>query len=213
MGTNNDKTGYGLADGAITAAKFDQSTAYAANEAIVNYNLDHLCKTPTGSADMTNEVADNTIISRIISNGDTSVFDPSTDGLQPIRDRGDDAWVTGGGGSAEDIADAVWDEPQSEHTTAGTFGYYLDAQISGVGGAVGSGSKQTTHTITDENDNPIEGAAVWISTDEEGNNIVAGTLYTNTNGQVQFMLDDGDYYRWVQKGGYTFDNPTQFTVS
>jgi hypothetical protein len=30
------------------------------------------------------------------------------------------------------VADAVWDEAQSGHTTAGTFGKYVDAQISAV---------------------------------------------------------------------------------
>ncbi|RLI90967.1 MAG: hypothetical protein DRO95_05210 [Candidatus Altiarchaeales archaeon] len=30
------------------------------------------------------------------------------------------------------IVDAVWDEAQSEHTSAGTFGYYLDRQVSAV---------------------------------------------------------------------------------
>jgi hypothetical protein len=34
--------------------------------------------------------------------------------------------------SAASIADAVWDESQSAHTTAGTFGEYLDAAVSGV---------------------------------------------------------------------------------
>lgn len=33
-----------------------------------------------------------------------------------------------------EIADAVWDEVQSGHTTAGTFGLYLDTEVSGVGG-------------------------------------------------------------------------------
>jgi hypothetical protein len=32
------------------------------------------------------------------------------------------------------IADAVWDEARSGHTTAGTFGLYLDAQVSTAGG-------------------------------------------------------------------------------
>jgi len=35
---------------------------------------------------MTTEVVDNSIISRIISSGDTSAFDPTTDSLQDIRD-------------------------------------------------------------------------------------------------------------------------------
>jgi len=61
--------------------------------ALSDINLDHLCKTATGAADMTTEIADNTILSRILANGDTSGFVPSTDGFQPIRDRGDDAWA------------------------------------------------------------------------------------------------------------------------
>lgn len=34
--------------------------------------------------------------------------------------------------SAASVADAVWDEVQSGHTTAGTFGKYLDTAVSGV---------------------------------------------------------------------------------
>lgn len=41
--------------------------------------------------------------------------------------------------AAAAIADAVWDEPQAGHTTAGTFGKYLDAQLSLVdGGTTGA---------------------------------------------------------------------------
>ncbi len=43
------------------------------------------------------------------------------------------------------IADAVWDESQSGHTTVGSFGYYLDAQVSGAGG----GSAPTVSQIAD----------------------------------------------------------------
>jgi len=53
---------------------------------IITYNLDHLALTATAAADMTTEVADNTILSRMLANGDTSAFVPSTDGLQAIRD-------------------------------------------------------------------------------------------------------------------------------
>jgi hypothetical protein len=52
-----------------------------ANDALVANNLDHLALTATAAADMTTEVADNTILSRILGNGDTSTFVPSTDGL------------------------------------------------------------------------------------------------------------------------------------
>ena len=59
----------------------------AMTAALVAANLDHLALTATAGADMTTEVADNTILSRILSNGDTSAFVPSTDGLQLIRDK------------------------------------------------------------------------------------------------------------------------------
>ena len=36
--------------------------------------------------------------------------------------------------TAATIADAVWDEAQTGHVTAGTFGKYLDTEVSGVGG-------------------------------------------------------------------------------
>jgi len=34
----------------------------------------------------------------------------------------------------ERVTDSVWDEPQSGHTTVGTFGYYLDSEVSAAGG-------------------------------------------------------------------------------
>jgi hypothetical protein len=65
-----------------------------------------------------------------------ATWSSSTDTLEQIVDRGDAAWVTATGfntttpPTASAISDAVWDELQSGHTTAGTFGYYLDAQVS-----------------------------------------------------------------------------------
>lgn len=43
------------------------------------------------------------------------------------------------------IADGVWDELQADHTTAGTFGLYLDSEVSGAGG----GSAPTVGEIAD----------------------------------------------------------------
>jgi hypothetical protein len=45
-----------------------------------------------------------------------------------------------------EIADGVWGEAQSGHTTVGTFGYYLDSQVSGIssGGGDASAANQTT---------------------------------------------------------------------
>ena len=59
---------------------------------------------------------------------------------------------------------------------------------------------------------PVDGAAVWITLDIEGTNIIAGTLYTDTFGNVTFMLEAGTYYAWVQKAEVDFVNPTEITV-
>lgn len=47
--------------------------------------------------------------------------------------------------SLGEIADGVWDEARSGHTTVGTFGYFLDAQVSSAGG----GSAPTAQEIVD----------------------------------------------------------------
>ncbi len=49
----------------------------------------------------------------------------STDTLEAIRDRGDAAWLTGGGGTAATVAAAVWNTMMADHTTSGTFGARL----------------------------------------------------------------------------------------
>lgn len=60
----------------------------------------------------------------------SGTFDETADSQEAIRDRGDAAWTTGGGGSAPtvgEIADAVWDEAAAAHNTSGTMGAKLNA--------------------------------------------------------------------------------------
>lgn len=52
--------------------------------------------------------------------------------------------------SAATIADAVWDEAQSGHTTADTFGYYLDARVSAVSSGAASNAVLTAEIITQD---------------------------------------------------------------
>lgn len=69
-----------------------------------------------------------------------ATFSGVTDSLEAIRDRGDAAWVTGGGGSAptaEEVANAVWDEAKAGHVSAGSFGeevqsHALSSEISAL---------------------------------------------------------------------------------
>lgn len=78
----------------------------------------------------------------------------------------------------------------------------------------GAGATEITLTITFDDDSPIADADVWITADLAGDTIVAGTKQTNSSGEVIFYLDTGvTYYRWVQKDGYTFNNPKTFTPS
>lgn len=97
-------------------------------------------------------------INENVSSG-AGAYANTTDAQEALRDRGDAAWTTATGFStldasgvrsavglasanldtqldaiptAAEITDSVWDETQSGHTTAGTFGKYLDAAVSGV---------------------------------------------------------------------------------
>ncbi len=89
----------------------------------------------------------------------------------------------------------------------------ITSQIGGIGGQTGPGSTSYIITIQDGSGNPITGAEVWISTDQAGSTVVAGTLVTNDSGQVTFLLDSGvTYYAWRDSADYNFTNPQQFTV-
>lgn len=95
----------------------------------------------------------------------------------------------------------------------------IDAQLSSTHGAgswgssaVGTGSVSVTLTITADG-SPIDGVAVYVTTDAAGTSITAGTLYTNAFGHVTFQLDPGTYYVWKQCSGYNFTNPETTTVT
>jgi hypothetical protein len=65
----------------------------------------------------------------------------------------------------------------------------------------GKGADLCTMTIT-IGGVPQSDCDVWITTDSAGNDVYAGTLQTNSSGQVTFLLDDGEtYYLWAQKQG------------
>lgn len=75
-----------------------------------------------------------------------------------------------------------------------------------------------TYTV-DDGSTAIEGAQVWISTDSAGNNVIwtgitdaSGVARDAVNDERPF-LDPGTYYFWVQKTGYSFNNPDQESVS
>lgn len=52
--------------------------------------------------------------------------------------------------SVAEIVDAVWSEDQSTYTTAGSFGYYLDSQVSAAGGGTPPTAAQIADAVWDE---------------------------------------------------------------
>ena len=67
----------------------------------------------------------------------------------------------------------------------------------------GSGADNVTIKIEDPATLfPVADADVWITSDQAGNNVIAGTLQSDGAGEVLFLLDDGvTYYLWMQKEG------------
>lgn len=73
----------------------------------------------------------------------------------------------------------------------------------GIGGtAVGPGATSYTLHFEHNNGSYVADADVWITSDAAGTTVVAGTLQTNSVGDVTFLLDAGlTYYVWMQKDG------------
>ena len=76
----------------------------------------------------------------------------------------------------------------------------------------GPGAIETEVIIKDSDSQTISNVDAWVSLDEEGLDIIAGTLKSNGLGVVKFMLDPGVYYLWVQKNEYNFNNPSILEV-
>lgn len=90
---------------------------------------------------------------------------------------------------------------------------YLGATVT----PVGTGSQTYTDVILEpvpDGAEPIEGAQVWVTSDQAGLTLVAGPQLTDCNGSFTFELNPGGYWLWVKSDSYTFaTNPTAITVS
>lgn len=105
--------------------------------------------------------------------------------------------------NADAVAAAVLLDPAHKLATNAS-GYVTSTNGGGGwGAAVGSGADRCTQTITNSTTGlPVADADVWITSDAGGNNVVAGTLQTNSQGNATFLLDAGvSYYLWMQKDG------------
>jgi hypothetical protein len=125
------------------------------------------------------------------------------------------------------IADAVWDEARSGHTTAGTFGEKVAAELDSAtatkidniledtgttlpaaiaeiegGGGSGTGARTVTITVNDGT-TVLQNATVRMT---EGANTF--TALTNVSGVAVFNLDDATYTVSITKAGYSYSGTT-----
>jgi len=106
-----DTTEIGTAGDGLTAipwnAAWDAEAQSEVQDALEANDLDHLVQVSAGAEEPT----DGSYLDQIMHAGAGQTFDATTDSLEAIRDRGDAAWVTGGGGAAPTAAAnaaAVW---------------------------------------------------------------------------------------------------------
>jgi len=81
-----------------------------------------------------------------------------------------------------------------------------------IEGMTGPGADTVTMTITADGD-AVPDADVWITSDAAGDTTVAGVSQTNSDGEVAFLLDDGNtYYLWMQRDGFNSIQGQLFTA-
>ncbi len=123
VGTNNDKSGYSISGTKNTFDDLNDISSAGVNaqvdQALADVNLDKLVK---NAATLSTDVADGSVIGQMLDDG-SATYSRTTDSLQAIRDAGGGGG--GGGASAAEIADAVLDEPVSDHQSAGSLGAEL----------------------------------------------------------------------------------------
>lgn len=137
--TNNDKTGYSLSSAGIQAiwdALTSALTTVGSIGKLIVTNLDAAISSRSTYAGGDTS-GTTTLLSRIAS------ALTITSGKVDVNDK------TGFRLSAIGVDD-VWDEAQSGHTSAGTFGKYLDAQVSSVGGGTAPTAAAIADAVWDE---------------------------------------------------------------
>ncbi|NOY88746.1 MAG: hypothetical protein GXO93_05050 [FCB group bacterium] len=113
-----------------------------------------------------------------------------------------DSGAVGGSADSASIARWVWNTPQSNHTTSGTFGKYLDAEISGIGS--GSGLYAYEVQIYDSTiGQVISGAEVVVRNISQTS--LQGVGKSDGNGLSVFNLNTDSFLVMASAPGYIFD--------
>lgn len=117
---------------------------------------------------------------------------------------------SGGGSDSSSIARWVWNTPQANHGFDGTFGKYLDAEISGLG--TGSGiyaySLLTYDTLINQ---VIPGVNLTVR--NSGQTALVAVARTGSDGLITFSLDDDSFMVMASAPGYIFESGKIIFVS
>ncbi|UCC45754.1 MAG: hypothetical protein JSU65_07500 [Candidatus Zixiibacteriota bacterium] len=123
---------------------------------------------------------------------------------------GDSTAFQGSGSSASEIADAVWDESQSGHTSAGTFGKYLDSEISGI--SSGTGAYTVTIVVYDTSlAQVVPGVDLAVRNVSQTALVAIGA--TGADGSSSFNLDADSFVVVPTTTGYLFGGCDTVVIS
>jgi hypothetical protein len=217
VGTNNDKTGYALAVTPPTAQQiWDTLTSALSTAGSVGKRIaDNLDATVSSRLPTSSYSAPSSITS--LQADVTSIKSTVTTNLDvPTSSRQASGNVTIAGYAAGQDPVTLTGVTTTRAAKLDNLDATVSSRLPTSSYVPVSGSGSTSYTVTvtkADGTSPLEGCAVWVSSDVAGNSIQAGTLYTNSAGQAVFSLDLGTHYLWRQLQGWQFTNPTLFTVS
>ena len=143
----------GAAGAGLTAvpwnSAWDTEVRSECTDALADIHLDQLVASAVSATD----VVDDSIVAKLVSKeatADWDDFNNTTDSLQAIRDRGDDEWTTGAGGSSPTVAE-IRAEMDSNSTKLASIledtGTTLPATLSTIDGNVDSVLEDTGTTL------------------------------------------------------------------
>jgi len=101
------------------------------------------------------------------------------------------------------LAGIIWNTPQDNHNLNGTFGSYLDAEISGLGAGTGLYSIELT-AFDSSTFQPIPGAGMAVRNLDQSALIAVGR--TDSYGLARFNLDSDCFLVAAFAPGYIFDS-------
>ena len=107
------------------------------------------------------------------------------------------------------IVTGVWNETQTLHTTVGTFGYYLDAQVSAAAAAVGANTVNIGVKLSDGT--ALGGTKITVKNNSQ--TATLGVKSSNAEGTGSFSLDNGSYKVILQRYDVLYTVPENLTVA